>query len=557
MIEQNFIKLLENSFKSNWDLPAYTNYSTRQTYTYGEAATQIAHMHLLFREANIQQGDKISLIGKNTPNWAITYVAVVTYGAVIVPILQDFNPNDVHHIVNHSDSVMLFCSDKNWDSLEEEKMEDLLAVFSLDDFRCIHQRDGIGIQKIVKYLDPLFKETYPNGYNADCVCYADRENQELAMISYTSGTTGFSKGVMISGNALAGNITFGIDTRLLEKGDRVLTFLPLAHAYGMAFDFLTATCVGAHTTLLNKIPSPKVLLKAFEEVKPTVIFTVPLILEKIYRKQLQPALAKRSMRLALSIPLLDDKIYSQVKKKLDEAFGNVFKEVIIGGAPLNREVEDFLRKIKFRFTVGYGMTECAPLICYAPWDEYVPYSVGKPLPKMEVKIDSDNPQNIAGEILVRGENLMGGYYKNIEATKSTFAEEGWMRTGDMGIIDADGNVFIKGRRKTMILGANGQNIYPEEIEEKLNNLPFVMESLVIEKEGKLFALVYPDYEAVDAASISHDDLDLIMDENRKQLNSIVGSYENVSKIILYPTEFEKTPKRSIKRYLYTNLNVNS
>ncbi|MBQ3929813.1 MAG: AMP-binding protein, partial [Paludibacteraceae bacterium] len=252
MIEQNFIKLLENSFKSNWDLPAYTNYSTRQTYTYGEAATQIARLHLLFREANIQQGDKISLIGKNTPNWAITYVAVVTYGAVIVPILQDFNPNDVHHIVNHSDSVMLFCSDKNWDSLEEEKMEDLLAVFSLDDFRCIHQRDGIGIQKIVRYLDTLFKETYPNGYTSDLICYAERENQELAMISYTSGTTGFSKGVMISGNALAGNITFGIETHLLEKGDRVLTFLPLAHAYGMAFDFLTATCVGAHTTLLNK-----------------------------------------------------------------------------------------------------------------------------------------------------------------------------------------------------------------------------------------------------------------------------------------------------------------
>lgn len=556
MIEQNFIKLLEKSFIENWDLPAYTNYSKKITYTYGEAATQIARLHLLFREANVQQGDKISLIGKNNPTWAITYVAVVTYGAVIVPILQDFNPNDVHHIVNHSDSVMLFCSDRNWDNLEEEKMDNLLAVFSLDDFRCIHQRDGEGIQKIMMNLDNIFKKTYPKGYTADNVCFAERENQELAMISYTSGTTGFSKGVMISGNALAGNIFFGINTHLLERGDRVLAFLPLAHAYGMAFDFLTSTCVGSHTYFLNKIPSPKVLMKAFEEVQPTMIFTVPLILEKIYKKQLQPALAKRSMRLALSIPYLDDKIYATVKKGLDEALGGAFKEVIIGGAPLNREVEDFLRKIKFRFTVGYGMTECAPLVCYESWDNYKPYSVGKPLPLMEVKIESSDPINVAGEILVRGENVMSGYYKNIEATKSAFTEDGWMRTGDIGVLDEDGNLYIKGRCKTMILGASGQNIYPEEIEEKLNNLPFVMESLVIDRDSKLFALVYPDYEAVDAAGISHGDLDIIMEENRKQLNTQVGSYENIAKIILYPTEFVKTPKRNIRRYLYTNLNIN-
>lgn len=556
MIEQNFIKLLEKSFTENWDLPAYTNYSKKQTYTYGEAATQIARLHLLFREANVQQGDKISLIGKNTPAWAITYVAVVTYGAVIVPILQDFNPNDVHHIVNHSDSVMLFCSDKNWDNLEEEKMDNLLAVFSLDDFRCIHQRDGEGLQKVMLNLDNIFKKAYPKGYTANDICYAERENQELAMISYTSGTTGFSKGVMISGNALAANVTFGIDTHLLERGDRVLAFLPLAHAYGMAFDFLTSTCVGSHTYLLNKIPSPKVLMKAFEEIKPTMIFTVPLIMEKIYKKQLQPELSKKSMRLALSIPYLDDKIYATVKKGLDEALGGVFKEVIIGGAPLNKEVEDFLRKIKFRYTVGYGMTECAPLVCYEDWSKFKQYSVGKPLPLMEVKIDSTDPINVAGEILVRGENVMSGYYKNIEATKSSFTEGGWMRTGDIGVLDTEGNLFIKGRCKTMILGANGQNIYPEEIEEKLNNLPFVMESLVIDRDNKLFALVYPDYEAVDAAGISHGDLDIIMEENRKQLNTQVGSYENIAKIILYPTEFVKTPKRNIRRYLYTNLNIN-
>lgn len=556
MIEQKFTKLLEKSFKENWNLPAYTNYYKNTTYTYGDAAKQIAKLHILFKEANIHHGDKIALIGKNTPNWAITYIAVVTYGAVIVPILQDFNPNDVHHIVNHSDSVFLFCSDKNWDNLEEDKMQNLTAVFSIDDFRCIHQHDGERIQKIMQTLDSTFDMRYPTGFSKDNVCFAELENQELAMISYTSGTTGFSKGVMISGNALAGNITFGIDTHLLEKGDRVLTFLPLAHAFGMAFDFLTATCVGAHTVLLNKIPSPKVLTKAFEEIKPTVIFMVPLILEKIYKKQLQPSLSKRSMRLALSIPYLDDKIYSQINSQLEEAFGNDFKQVIIGGAPLNKEVEDFLRKIKFRFTVGYGMTECAPLISYSPWDQYVPYSVGKALPKMEIMIDSDDPYNIAGEIIVRGENVMSGYYKNIEATKAAFMNDGWMRTGDIGVLDKEGNLFIKGRCKTMILGASGQNIYPEEIEEKLNNLPFIMESLVLERDGKLFALVYPDYDAVDAACISHSDLDLIMEENRKNLNQIVANYENITKIILYPNEFVKTPKRNIKRYLYTNINMN-
>ncbi len=556
MIEQNFIKLLEKSFKENWDLPAYTNYSDKQTYSYGEVAAQVAKLHLLFKNAHVQPGDKISLIGKNKPNWAISYIAIVTYGAVVVPILQDFNPNDIHHIVNHSDSIMLFCSDKNWDSLEEDKMDNLLAVFSLDDFRCIHQRDGEGIQKLLLNLDKKFKTKYPKGYNIDDVKFADRDNSELAMISYTSGTTGFSKGVMLSANALAGNVTFGINTHLLEKGDRVLAFLPLAHAYGMAFDFLTATCVGTHVYFLNKIPSPKVLTKAFEEIRPVLIISVPLILEKIYRKQLQPALSKRSMRLALSIPYLDDKIYANVKKKLDESLGEEFKEVIIGGAPLNREVEDFLRKIKFRFTVGYGMTECAPLVCYEDWRNFVPYSVGKPLPLMEVKIDSSDPINIAGEILVKGENVMSGYYKNAEATKNAFTEDGWMRTGDIGVMDANGNLYIKGRCKTMILGANGQNIYPEEIEEKLNNLPFVMESLVIERNNKLFALVYPDYEAVDAAEISHSDLDIVMEENRKQLNTIVGSYENITKIILYPTEFVKTPKRNIRRYLYTNININ-
>lgn len=555
MIEQNFIKLFESSFRENWDLPAYTNYNKGTTITYGEGAQIIAKLHLLFKEIGIQQGDKIALIGRNTPHWTLSYVAVVTYGAIIVPILQDFKPNDIHHIVNHSDARLLFCSNKHWDSLEEEKMEDLQGIFTLEDFRCVHQKEESSILNYTAQLEQEFTALYPEGFTQNDVAYATRENTELAMINYTSGTTGFSKGVMISGNALAGNIMFGIESHLVERGGRSLAFLPLAHAYGMAFDFLTSTCAGAHTYLLNKIPSPKVLLKAFQVIKPTIIFTVPLILEKIYKKQLRPSISTRGMRLALNIPIIDEKIYAQINKKLTEAFGGEFKEIIVGGAPLNKEVEDFLLKIGFRFTVGYGMTECAPLISYAPHQHFKPSSVGRVLDTMEVKIDSEDPYRIVGEILVRGENLMSGYYKNAEITKATFDDEGWMRTGDVGTIDDMGNIYIKGRSKSMFLSASGQNIYPEEIEAKLNNLPFVMESLVIEKNNKLIGLIYPDYDAVDAAEIAHDDLALIMEENKSAINQKVASYEGISKIVLYPNEFEKTPKKSIKRYLYANLNL--
>ena len=556
MIEQNLIKLFEHSFKNNWELPAYTNYYRKVTLTYGDSAKQIAKLHILFQQANIKPGDKIALIGRNTPNWTLTYVAVVTYGAVIVPILQDFNANDVHHIVNHSDSVLLFCSDKIWDKLDEDKMENLMAVISLNDFSCMHQNgEDNPISSLLANLNDSFAEQYPNGYTPDDIQYTERSNSELAMISYTSGTTGFSKGVMLSANALAGNITYGIRIRLLERGDKVLNFLPLAHAYGMAFDFLTATCCGAHTYLLNKIPSPKVLIKAFEEIKPNLILTVPLILEKVYRKQIQPKITKKGMRVALNIPLIDDTIYHQFNKKLSSAFGGEFKEIIIGGAPLNREVEEFLHRIGFRYTVGYGMTECGPLISHSFYNEFIPTSSGKVLDIMQVKIESTDPENIPGEILVRGENVMSGYYKNVEATKQVFTEDGWMRTGDVGTLDANGNIFIKGRSKTMILSANGQNIYPEEIEAKLNNLPFVLESLVVEKEGKLYGLVYPDYEAVDVAGINNQELSEAMEENRKELNAQVAAYEGLAKIILYPNEFEKTPKKSIKRYLYTNLSL--
>ena len=554
MIKENFIKLYENSFRENWDLPCYTNYGEPESYTYGEVAEEIAKLHLLFKHCSLRRGDKIAVIGKNNARWCIAYMATITYGAIIVPILQDFNPNDVHHIVNHSESVFLFTSDTIWENLEEERLTGIRAVFSLTDFRCLHQRDGETVQKFLKHIDQYMTDTYPKGFRKEDVLYTTLSNDKVMLLNYTSGTTGFSKGVMLTGNNLAGNVTFGIRTELLKKGDKVLSFLPLAHAYGCAFDFLTATAVGTHVTLLGKVPSPKIIMKAFEEVKPNLIITVPLVIEKIYKNVIQPIISKKGMKWALSIPLLDNQIYGQIRKKLIDALGGRFKEIIIGGAAMNPEVEEFFHKIKFPFTIGYGMTECGPLISYAPWDKFVPSSSGKILDIMEARIYKENPEAETGEIQVRGENVMTGYYKNPEATQEVFTKDGWLRTGDLGTMDDEGNIFIRGRLKTMILSSSGQNIFPEEIEAKLNNLPFILESLVIERNKKLVALVYADYEALDSLGLNHEDnLKTIMDENLKNLNNNVAAYEKVSQIQLYPTEFEKTPKISIKRYLYNSI----
>ena len=554
MIKENFIKLYENSFRENWDLPCYTNYGEPESYTYGEVAEEIAKLHLLFKHCSLRRGDKIAVIGKNNARWCIAYMATITYGAIIVPILQDFNTNDVHHIVNHSESVFLFTSDTIWENLEEERLMGIRAVFSLTDFRCLHQRDGETVQKFLKHIDQYMTDTYPKGFRKEDVLYTTLSNDKVMLLNYTSGTTGFSKGVMLTGNNLAGNVIFGIRTELLKKGDKVLSFLPLAHAYGCAFDFLTATAVGTHVTLLGKVPSPKIIMKAFEEVKPNLIITVPLVIEKIYKNVIQPIISKKGMKWALSIPLLDNQIYGQIRKKLIDALGGRFKEIIIGGAAMNPEVEEFFHKIKFPFTIGYGMTECGPLISYAPWDKFVPSSSGKILDIMEARIYKENPEAETGEIQVRGENVMTGYYKNPEATQEVFTKDGWLRTGDLGTMDDEGNIFIRGRLKTMILSSSGQNIFPEEIEAKLNNLPFILESLVIERNKKLVALVYADYEALDSLGLNHEDnLKTIMDENLKNLNNNVAAYEKVSQIQLYPTEFEKTPKRSIKRYLYNSI----
>lgn len=552
-MKENIVEIYQQSFRDNWDMPALSDYTENVTLNYSDFARDIARLHVLYRECGIKQGDKIAIIGKNTTSWVTVFIATITYGAVIVPILQEFNPHDVQHIVNHSEAVLLLSSNAIWDNLEFEDMPNLRGVISLDNHQLLAENEGECIGESLSKLDEKFNATYPGGFSQKDICYQPVDNEAVAELNYTSGTTGFSKGVMLTGNNLAGNIVFGINSRLHRKGTKCVSFLPLAHAYGCAFDMLVPLAVGSHITLLGKIPSPKILLKAMAEIRPDLIICVPLILEKIYRKQIVPMLSRRVMRWTLAIPYLDRQIYGQIRKKLVDAFGGRFEQVIVGGAPLNAEVEDFLYKIKFPFTVGYGMTECAPLISYTHWKEFVPHSSGRILPEiMEVKIDSDDPENEAGEIMVRGENVMKGYYKNPEATKAVLTDDGWLNTGDVGVCTPDGTISIRGRSKTMILSASGQNIYPEEIEAKLNNMPYVMESLVVERNGKLVALVYPDFDSMDSTGVTNEQLPEIMERNRKDLNDIVAPYERVSKIQVIANEFEKTPKRSIKRFLYNN-----
>lgn len=547
----SFIKYIEKSLKDHWDLKAMTNYVTKDEYDYSQVAREIAKIHVLFRELNITQDDKIALVGRNTPEWAIIFLATVSYGAVIVPILQDFHPNDVQHIINHSESKLVFLSDNQWDNLDETKMPLVRGVFSFTDFRCIYQAAGETIQMTMKHLEKSFEETYPNGFTKDSLNFKDKDGNAMTILNYTSGTTGFSKGVMLTGENICCQIDYAYKTNLVGRAYKILSFLPLAHAYGCAFDFIAQFVAGGHITFLTRIPSPKVLLKAMDEIKPDCIFTVPLVIEKIYKNNLLPLLNKTTMKVAMNIPILSNRVYSEIKNKLINVFGGRFRMIVIGGAPLNKEVEDFFVKIKFPFTVGYGMTECAPLISVDTVN-YAPHSVGKPIDDVEVKIDSQDPYSIPGEILVKGRNVMIGYYKNEEATQSVFTEDGWLKTGDMGIIDKDNNIFIRGRSKTMILTASGQNVYPEEIESKINNLSFVSESIVVQRNDKIVALVYPDFASMDEMGIDHKELESIMEQHRLDLNKKLAAYEQVTKFIIHPTEFEKTPKKSIKRYLYEN-----
>jgi long-chain acyl-CoA synthetase len=546
MIQQNFIKLYEESFRKNWELPALTDYKEASSYTYGELAREIAKLHLLFAELEIEKGDKISLVGKNHSSWSILFMATITYGAVIVPILQEFSPDSIEHIILHSDSKLVFINSSLWQKMPGKQIN--VPVFDMPAFSLLKGDEAV--EASLKSLDDTFSRNYPGGFGKENINYADVPNDDVICLNYTSGTTGFSKGVMITANNFAGNVTYAERLRLLFTGERILAFLPMAHVYGCAFDFLYALSAGVHITLLGMIPTPQNLIKALQEVKPNLIITVPLIFEKIYKKRILPIISKSFVKLLLGVPGLNRMILDKIKQSLVKSLGGNFREVIIGGAALNAEVEAFFYKMKFPFTVGYGMTECAPLISYDHHDDFVPTSCGSVLEDiMEARIDSPDPGKIPGEIQVRGENVMKGYYKNPEATAAVFTDDGWLRTGDSGIMRGR-RLFIKGRLKTMILTANGQNVYPEEIESKLNNLPYVAESLVVLREFKLVALIYPDMAAVEAAQLSVDKLPQIMNENKGVLNKSVAQYEKISSFELVDKEFEKTPKRTIKRFLY-------
>ena len=555
MLKENLLSIYADSFKDHWSLPALTDYITKETMTYGDFAKAVAYYHLLFEQLGIQPGDKIALMGKNTTTWVTVFMSTITYGAVIVPVLQEFNPRDAQHIINHSDADLLFVSNNLWETFEFEKMPKLKAAFSLEGKSVLAERDvddspSDVVAKIYENVPSLFKAKYGEEFEPKHVVYPQLSPDSLAVINYTSGTTGFSKGVMLTLNNLCGNVTYGIQSRLHYSGSKCLSFLPLAHAYGCAFDLLTPLAVGSHITLFGRLPSPKLLLKAMSEIRPNLVLCVPLVIEKIYRNQILPMITKQAMRWALAIPFLDAAICARIRRRLVEAFGGEFEEVIIGGAPLNHEVEDFLHRINFPFTVGYGMTECGPLISHTPWRQFQCMSSGRTLPIMESRIDSPDPENIPGEICVRGENVMKGYYKRPDATAEVIDSEGWLHTGDMGTRSADGTIFIKGRYKTMILTANGQNIYPEEIEAKLNNMLYVSESLVVERGKHLVALVYPNYDEMDEGGVTTDALPEVMERVRTELNKLVAPYEKIDRIQLVANEFEKTPKRSIKRYKY-------
>ncbi len=561
MLQENLIKIYEASFRENRELPALTDYFKDDSFSYYQVAKEIAKIHLVFKKAGLKPGEKVALLGRNNPRWCLTYLATITFGATIVPILQDFTPADIIHIINHSESKLLFLGDNFWDFMEEDQIKGIEAVFSLTDFSVIYERRGKAITKYQDEIIKNYRNKYPKGFSPNDIKYAEVPNDRVVLLNYTSGTTGHSKGVMLTLNNLTGNVFYatGLQNtstglRYFQQGGRTLSFLPLAHAYGCAFDFLTPLAVGGHVTLLGKIPSPKVLLEAMEVVRPTIVCCVPMILEKIYRKQVQPMLEKGAMSIAMKVPLLNSAIRSIIRKKLMSVFGGNVNIFVVGGAPMNQETEAFLMKINFPITIGYGMTECAPLISFTPENEFKAGSCGKYIKEMlEVKISSDDPQNKAGEILVRGEHVMVGYYKNEKDTAKVLDADGWLHTGDVATMDADGTIYIRGRSKTMILSGSGQNIYPEEIEDRLNNMYLVMESLVMDGgNGRIKALVVPDYDQAAIEGVDKAALPEIMQQNLQELNQQLAAYERVSEIITYPTEFEKTPKKSIKRYLYSH-----
>ncbi len=545
----SIIKYIETSIRENWEELALTDFNG-VSFQYRTIARKIAKLHIVYETVGLQKGDKIAICGRNSAQWAIAFLASLTYGAVPVPILHDFKPDTIHHLVNHSDAKLLFTDNSIWENLNPDTMENLLGSIHISDYGLLFYRsDKLKYARL--HLNELFGKKYPERFTPDDVIYAEAEPDSLALINYTSGSTGFSKGVMIPYRAITSNITYAIEhLTFLKRGDGMVCMLPLAHMYGLVIEMIHPLVKGCHIYFLTKLPSPKVIMDAFATVHPKLIVSVPLILEKIIKTKVFPLLEKPLMKLMMKVPGLDDKLLSKIKSKLQETFGGQLQEFIIGGAALNKDVETFLRKIKFPFTVGYGMTECAPLISYAPWAENQQGSCGQIVDRMEAKINSDAPASNAGELLVRGDNVMLGYYKNPEATSAAFTDDGWLRTGDLCTLDNNGFLYIRGRSKNMILGPSGQNIYPEEIEQQLNNMPYVSESLIVEENNRLVALIYPDIENGQKQGLSFIDLTKLMKDNITTLNKDLPSFSQIESVKVLQEEFEKTPKRSIKRYLY-------
>lgn len=552
----DFVSLIAQSLQQHWDLDALTDYQG-VTLQYKDVARKIEKLHILFENAGVQKGDKIALCGRNSANWSTAFLAILSYGAVAVPILHEFKAQQVHDIVNHSESKLLFAGDMVWPEINAEAMPQLEGIISIPDYSLLVSRTD-KLTDARERLNELFGRKFPKYFRKEHVNYPHTGSpDDLALINYTSGTTSNSKGVMIPFRALWSNYLFAEQVlgKTVKCGDSVISMLPLAHMYGMAFEFIFEFLHGCHVYYLTRIPSPKIVLNAFSEIKPAIIISVPLIIEKIIKKNVLPKLQTPSMKVLLKLPLISDRIFDKIREKLVEAFGGKFYEIIIGGAAFNSEVEGLLNRIGFPYTVGYGATECAPIITYADWKDFRKGSCGKAAPRMEVKIDSPDPQNVVGEILTRGANVMLGYFKNEEATRTTLDSEGWYHTGDLGVIDEQGNLFIRGRSKNMLLGASGQNIYPEEIEDKLNTLPYVNESIVIQKGEKLYALIYPDFDEAKRDGLDESGLRMAMEQNRKDLNEMVAAYERLAGFKIYDSEFEKTPKRSIKRFLYENAEI--
>lgn len=553
---EDYIGLIQKSITEHWDLDALTDYKG-VTLQYKDVARKIEKLHILFEAAGIAPGDKIAICGRNCAPWAAAFLATLTYGAVIVPILHEFKAEQVHNIVNHSDARLLFVGDVVWPTLDPEEMPHLEGIIYIPDYMLTMSRSE-ALAEAREHLNELYGKRHPKYFRREHVSYRPAPNGDaLAMINYTSGTTSNSKGVLVPFRALWSNYKFAVEVlgKQAPCGSRVISMLPMAHMYGMAFEFLFEFIHGIHVYYLTRLPSPKVIVEAFAEVKPVVVISVPLIIEKIIKKNVLPKLETPSMKLLLRLPVISEKIRNKVREQIQKVFGGKFYEIIIGGAALNTEVELFLRKIGFNYTVGYGTTECAPIIAYEDWERFVPGSCGKAAPRMEIKIDSPDPHRVVGEILTRGANVMLGYYKNPEATEATLDADGWYHTGDLGLLDQEGNLFIRGRSKNMLLGSNGQNIYPEEIEDKLNTLPYVMESVVIQKNEKLYALIHPDYDEAEKAGLDENALRRQMEENRRTLNTMISAYEQIVGWRIYKEEFEKTPKRSIKRYLYADAEI--